>query len=235
VSATLFLIPTPLGEEFEDASMPSAVRERLHTLRYFVVENAKSARAFLKQSGHPDPINTLRIETLSNSLSAGELDALLDPVLSGSDAGVLAEAGAPGVADPGATLVRRAHQRGLRVVPLAGPSALLLALMASGLEGQRFAFHGYLPVPEVELTARIHELETLSHRLAQTQIFIETPYRNDRLLKVLLAHARPSTLLCVATRLTQADEQIRTYRIDRWRTEAAEIGKRPSVFLMLAC
>lgn len=233
MSATLFLIPTPLGEAFGTASMSPAVRDRLHALRYFIVENAKSARAFLKQSGHPDPVNTLRIETLDSTLS-GELDALLDPVVLGSDAGVLSEAGAPAVADPGAALVRRAHQRGLRVVPLVGPSAVLLALMASGLEGQRFAFHGYLPVPEGELVARIHELEALSLNLAQTQIFIETPYRNDRLLKVLLAHARASTLLCVATRLTQADEQIRTYRIDRWRKEAAEIGKRPSVFLMLA-
>ncbi len=234
MTGVLYLIPTPLGEHGGAASLPAAVQARVRSLHYFIVEQAKTARAFLKAAAHPDVIASLRLEAMSAHMPREQIDALLDPVAAGLDAGLLAEAGAPGVADPGAVLVQRAHERNIRVVPLVGPSAILLALMASGLEGQRFAFHGYLPVPEAELVERIKAIEVQSRQWRQTQIFIETPYRNDRLLRILLAHARARTLLCVATQLTQADEQVRTDAIGGWRERPAVIGKRPSVFLLLA-
>jgi 16S rRNA (cytidine1402-2'-O)-methyltransferase len=148
--------------------------------------------------------------------------------------GLISEAGVPGVADPGAAVVRRAHALGLKVVPLVGPSSLTLALMASGLEGQRFAFHGYLPVEEHALAARLRALESASRRERATQLFIETPYRNDRMLRAILQHCAPATLLCVASDLTQPGESVRTQSIEAWRRAPPEIGKRPTVFLLLA-
>jgi 16S rRNA (cytidine1402-2'-O)-methyltransferase len=147
---------------------------------------------------------------------------------------LISEAGAPAIADPGAALVRQAHARGFRVAPLVGPSALLLALMASGLEGQRFAFHGYLPVDKSQLARRLQEHEAESRRLRQTQIFIETPYRNDRLMSALLRTCDPDTLVCLATDLTLATESVRTATVAEWRRQPATIGKRPTVFLLLA-
>ena len=162
------------------------------------------------------------------------LDGLLAPLLAGSDAALLSEAGAPAVADPGAALVRRAHRLGIRVAPLVGPSAILLALMASGLEGQRFAFHGYLPVEEAALAKRLKALEADSRRERRTEIFIETPYRNDRLLRLIVATCAPATLLSVAADLTAPTETIATQPIAAWRREPRAIGKRPAVFLLQA-
>lgn len=231
MSGTLYLVPTPLGGE---ALLPASVVERVHALEYFVAEQPKSARAFLKQIGYPRPLASVRVEALDADTPAEILRQLLAPIESGADAGLVSEAGAPAVADPGARLVRLAHARGVTVVPLVGPSALLLALMASGLDGQRFAFHGYLPVDENELARRLRELEDESRKKRQTQLFIETPYRNDRLLRVLLARCAPSTLLCVATDLTLAGESVTTRPIAEWRKTSTTIGKRPTVFLLLA-
>jgi 16S rRNA (cytidine1402-2'-O)-methyltransferase len=214
--------------------VPIGVRDRVHALQYFIVEEPKRARAFLKALDHPQPLATLRIEQIAPELTATALDDLLQPIVVGSDAGLLSDAGAPAVADPGASLVRRAHATGIRVIPLVGPSAVLLALMASGLEGQRFAFHGYLPIEEPALLERLRTLEADSRRERRTQLFIETPYRNDRLLRAAVQACAPDTLLCVAVDLTSPDEMISTRSIAEWRRALPTLGKRPAVFLLQA-
>jgi 16S rRNA (cytidine1402-2'-O)-methyltransferase len=215
-------------------AIPPAVRERIRTIGYFIVEQPKSARAFLKAIGHPGPMAELRIARLEADADETRLLELLAPVRQGADAGVLSEAGAPAVADPGAMLIRHAHASGLRVAPLVGPSALLLALMASGLEGQRFAFHGYLAIEERELKAELRALEADSRRARRTELFIETPYRNDRLLRVIVETCAPETLLCVAAELASPGESIATRTVAEWRTSPRAIGRRPAVFLLLA-
>jgi 16S rRNA (cytidine1402-2'-O)-methyltransferase len=233
VAGTLYLIPTPLGAATPDDILPAGVQARVRTLRYFIAERPRTARAFLKQVDPGFPLSDACIATLDEHTPADGLASLLEP-LDAEDGGLLSEAGAPAVADPGAELIRLAHARGLRVAPLVGPSAVLLALMASGLEGQRFVFHGYLPVDKSQLTRRLREHEAASRQLRQTQIFIETPYRNDRLMAALVRACHPETLVCVATDLTLATESVRTASVATWRREPATIGKRPSVFLLLA-
>ncbi len=233
-AGTLCLVPTPLGEGASDASVPAVVRQRVHGIVHFIVEEPKRARAFLRALEHPQPLASLAIERLPEKASTPLLDRLLAPLLAGADAGLLSDAGAPAVADPGAALIRRAHALGIRVAPLVGPSAILLALMASGLEGQRFAFHGYLPVDEAVLKKRLQGLEVDSRRERRTEIFIETPYRNDRLLRVITATCAPATLLSVAADLTSPGETIETRTVAAWRDARPTIGKRPAVFLLLA-
>jgi len=201
-------------------------------LQDFVAENAKSARAFLGAAGLQ--VHEIRIAELNEHTAASEIAHLLQPLREGRSLGLLSEAGCPGIADPGAALIDAAHAGGFRVVPLIGPSAITLALMASGLEGQRFAFCGYLPRESAERTQRIKELEQRSRREEETEIFIETPYRNDALFAALLATCAPGTRLCVAADLTLASESIRTQPIAAWRRERPAIGKRPAVFLLLA-
>lgn len=239
MSGTLFLLPIQLGNVAWPEVLPAHARETACRLRHFVVENAKSARASLKWLGHPGPLRELAIEDLPESPTPADLDHLLAPLLAGHDVGVMSEAGCPGVADPGALLVRRAHEQGLAVKPLVGPSSLLLALMASGLDGQRFAFHGYLPQRDPERSKRILELEKESQQKRQTQIFIETPYRNGALLEALLAACRPETRLCLATDLTLPSENITTRSITAWRrslanSATADLDRRPTVFLLLS-
>jgi 16S rRNA (cytidine1402-2'-O)-methyltransferase len=233
-AGTLYLIPATVAGGTLAAAIPVAVQERIRALDYFIAEQPKTARAFLKTIDHPKRLVEIGIEKIDAAAPEARLAELLAPVLHGRDAGVLAEAGAPAVADPGATLVRRAHALGVRVAPLVGPSAVLLALMASGLEGQRFAFHGYLPVAERELEARLRMLEDDSRRARRTELFIETPYRNDRLLRAILRACAPDTLLCVAADLTSPAETIATRTIAEWRAARRGIGKRPAVFLLLA-
>ena len=233
MAGTLYLIPTPLGPSAAGDILPAGVQARVRTLRYFIAEHPRTARAFLKQLEPGCPLAEIRIATLDEHTPADALADLLAP-LAAEDGGLLSEAGAPGVADPGAALVRLAHAQGLRVAPLVGPSAVLLALMAAGLEGQRFAFHGYLPVEKGLLARSLRELEAASRKLRQTQIFIETPYRNDRMLAALLRECAPDTLLCLATDLTLATESVRTAAIAEWRRAPLTIGKRPTVFLLLA-
>ncbi len=230
---TLYLLPTGLGDAALSV-LPEGSREIAHRLSYFIAENPKSARAFLKQAGYPRPLNTVTMATLNKDTPAAQLPQLLAPLQAGSDAALVSEAGCPAVADPGALLVRAAHRSGIRVVPLVGPSAILLALMASGLNGQRFMFHGYLPVADTARAQAIAELEQRSRREDATQIFIETPYRNDAMLQALLAHCAPQTLLCVATDITQPGERILTRRITDWRRDVPALNKRPSVFLLYA-
>jgi 16S rRNA (cytidine1402-2'-O)-methyltransferase len=230
----LFLIPVTLGESLLAAVIPQAVQQRVRTLEYFVAENPKSARAYLKQIGMAKPLQELHIATLNEHTPEAAVAELAAPLLAGHDMGVMSEAGCPGIADPGATLVRYAHRLAVRVVPLVGPSSILLALMASGLNGQSFAFHGYLPVAEIERERALRELEKLSRRLNQTQIFIETPYRNHKLLHAILGACASSTLLCVAAEISLAGEDIRTMTIAAWKKNPPQLDRRPALFLLLA-
>ena len=235
MSGVLWLLPVALGETSWNDYLPAASREAACRLTCFVAENAKAARAELKRLGHPLPLRELAIEQLPATPAPADIERLLAPLRAGHDIGLMSEAGCPAVADPGALLVRRAHELGLIVRPLVGPSSILLALMASGLDGQRFAFHGYLPARDPERGTRIAELEKESARLQQTQIFIETPYRNHALFGALLLACRSRTRLCLATDLTLNSEQIATRRIEEWKTTPPpDLEKRPTVFLLLA-
>ena len=233
-SGTLYLVPTLLGDMPAEQAIPAAVAANIRRLDYFVAENPKSARAFLKLMATSHALQDIDIRELSVNTPEAALDGLLQPILAGRDGGLISEAGVPAVADPGAALVALAHRQGVRVAPLVGPSSILLALMASGLDGQRFAFHGYLPKDEAELATKLRDIESRSRSGRETQIFIETPYRNDRLLGVLLARLAPSTRLCVASDLTLEGERIITRSIAEWKKRPPEIGRKPSVFLLLA-
>ena len=223
--AVLYAIPTPLGGSPSDA-LPAPAIERIKGIKDFAVENARSARAFLGAIGMP--VRELNVKVISE-----DSDPLL-PLHQQRDLGLLSEAGCPAIADPGARLIEAAHGEGFKVVPLIGPSSIVLALMASGLEGQRFAFCGYLPREAPERARRIRELEQRSKRESETEIFIETPYRNDALLGTLLEACKPRTKLCIAADLTLPGESIRTLHIEAWRRAKVVIGRRPAVFLLLA-
>ncbi|GAA0427535.1 SAM-dependent methyltransferase [Massilia aurea] len=244
---TLYLIPNTLGPL--DAApgclnslLPTQVQALTSSLDYFVAENAKTARAFLKLIAidHPlaKPLQEIEIAELNVNTPAAALTQLLAPLLAGRDAGLVSEAGVPAVADPGADLVRLAHQHGIAVRPLVGPSSLLLAVMASGLNGQSFAFNGYLPTDAALRTKRIRELETRSRGERQTQLFIETPYRNGVMLEALVAGCQPGTLVCVATDLSLPSESVRTMTAAKWKAALAgdkgpDFHKKPTVFLLL--
>jgi len=231
----LYLVPVSLGASPLSSTLPADAKTAIHGITHFVVENAKAARAELKRIEHPLPLRDLSVEPLPKQANTSALRALLKPALEGHHVGLMSDAGVPAVADPGALLVREAHQLGLRVIPLVGPSSLLLSLMASGLDGQRFAFHGYLPVKDDERNAAIRALENESRQKHQTQLFIETPYRNGQMFAALLAIARPETRLCVARGLTTAEEWIQTRSIHDWRRSPAPMLERiPTVFLLLA-
>lgn len=231
----LFLIPSALGNIDWTNYLPAETREQACRLSSFVVENAKTARAELKRIGHPLPIREVAIAQLPETPTAEDLDRLLSPSIRGEDIGLMSEAGCPAIADPGALLVRRAHQLGIRVIPSIGPSSLLLALMASGFNGQRFAFHGYLPAREPERSRRIRDLDKESGQLGRTQLFIEAPYRNDALLGALLATCSPATRLCTATDLTLPTERIVSKTIAEWKREPPpSLDRRPTVFLLLS-
>ena len=235
-SGTLFLVPAWLSEGTSpEAILPARALERVRALECFVVEDARSARRFVAACGHPKPMRELRFEELNEHTKADAVPPLLAPLLEGRDVGLLSEAGVPAVADPGALLVAEAHARGIAVVPLVGPSSILLALMASGLEGQRFRFLGYLPVEAAARRKRLAEIERDSARDRETQVFIETPYRNDALLADILQACKGTTRLCIAADLTGPTEWIRMDRVERWRSQAHQaIGKRPAIFLLLA-
>ena len=245
---TLYLIPNTLGPT--DASsgalsalLPTQVQALISRLDYFVAENAKTARAFLKLVAidHPlsRPLQEIEIAELNVNTPPAALAQLLQPLLAGRDAGLVSEAGVPAVADPGADLVRLAHQHGIPVRPLVGPSSLLLAVMASGLNGQSFAFNGYLPTDATQRTKRIGQLKGRSRSEKQTQLLIETPYRNGQMLEALVGACQPGTLICVATDLSLASESVRTLTAAKWKTALAagkgpDFHKKPTVFLFLA-
>lgn len=227
----LYAIPTPLGGAPGEV-LPESVLRRVRSLRDLVAENAKSARAFLSSAGaKPREVSILELNEHS---AAEEIPKLLQPLREGRDLGLVSEAGCPAIADPGAALVEAAHREGFRVVPLVGPSSIALALMASGLEGQRFAFCGYLPRDAAERTRRIRELEARSRQERETEIFIETPYRNDALFSSIMETCAPHTRLCIAADLTLDSESVRTRTVAEWRRAPSAVGRRAAVFLLLA-
>jgi 16S rRNA (cytidine1402-2'-O)-methyltransferase len=228
--ATLYLIPVPLGPVSPDACLPPDTLAVARRLDHFIVERAKTARAHLKAMGHPQPIQALRIEELNEHTPAAAIPPLLAPLRAGYDVGLLSEAGCPAVADPGAALVLAAHREGIPVVPLIGPSSILLALMASGLGGQRFAFHGYLPAKEPERSQKIHELERNARKEKATQLFIETPYRSAALLDALAATLSPETFISVGADLSLPTQLIQTRGAKNWRGQAAAVKDRLVVF-----
>ena len=228
--ATLYLIPVPLGPVSPETCLPPDTLAVARRLDHFVVERAKTARAHLKAMGHPQPIQALHIEELNEHTPATAIATLLAPLKAGHDVGLLSEAGCPAVADPGAALVLAAHRETIRVVPLIGPSSILLALMASGLGGQRFAFHGYLPAKEPERSQAIRELENTARRDRATQLFIETPYRSVALLDALATALSPDTLVSVGADLSLPGQLIQTRRAGSWRGQAEAVRDRLVVF-----
>jgi len=231
---TLYLIPCTLGDTPVQQVLPQHVIDTARKLKHFVVEHPKTARQFLSLLKPEHPIQSLHFATLNEHTAPNEMSELLSPLLSGNDIGIVSEAGCPGIADPGADLVNLAHRHGIRVVPLVGPSSILLALMASGLNGQCFAFHGYLPIDEAERKKAISGLEAESSRRKQTQLFIETPYRNEKLFNALLTHCRPQTLLCIACDISLPSEKIHTRSVSKWKSMPMPmLNKRPCLFLIL--
>ena len=230
----LFLIPTPLGPHPENQVLPEHVIRVVHGLDTFFVERIRQANSFLRWINHPVPDFKCRFYELNKHTPGEDLLEMVALLKNGSDGGIITEAGCPGVADPGSELVRLAHESGIEVVPLTGPSSILLAVMASGMNGQAFAFHGYLPRPGRERTERIRFLENDSGKRNVTQVFMETPYRNNNLLEELLRELADTTRLCVASDLTLPEEQIISCRITEWRKRKVDLDQRPSIFLLLA-
>jgi 16S rRNA (cytidine1402-2'-O)-methyltransferase len=239
---TLYLIPTFLTQDAPNTSLvlPPEVVSRTLALDYFIAENAKSARAFLKAVGQTRAIASIEIAELPKHTDARSgspesvLATLLAPLLAGHDVGLVSEAGAPAVADPGALIVAAAHAAGIRVVPMVGPSAILLALMASGLNGQTFTFHGYLPIDKIARKSALQAHERASRQHRATQLYIETPYRNQALFDELISTLAPTTRLCIASDLTGANEQIVTRSMVQWRTRGVTLPRVPTMFLFLA-
>ena len=230
----LYLIPSPLGENDPKEVIPGPVLESLQGFRTFVVEEVRTARRYLSRAGLKGKIGELQFFELNEHTDAATIEGYLKLFEDGNDVALISEAGLPAVADPGAQLVALAHGHGIEVVPAVGPSSLMLALMASGLNGQSFAFCGYIPAKTDERKSRLRTLEKISGQLKQTQIIIETPYRNDSLFADMLAVCNPSTRICVAANITMPDAYIKTMKASAWKKEGLIIGKRPCVFLILA-
>jgi 16S rRNA (cytidine1402-2'-O)-methyltransferase len=233
MSGTLYLVPNLLGLVPPDDVLPARTIDVARRLGHFVVENAKPARAFLKSLEPARPLREIDIVEIGENPSAARCADLLAPARAGRDVGILSDAGCPGIADPGTLVVAAAHREGIAVVPLVGPSSVLLALMASGMNGQGFAFHGYLPVKPPARASALRALETESRRSGHAQLFIETPYRNEALLASIVATCGPTTRLCVAADLTLSTETVQTRTIGEWkRRDFAVYAKRPAIFVL---
>jgi 16S rRNA (cytidine1402-2'-O)-methyltransferase len=229
---TLYLIPVPLAEAASAKSFTPFLTDTVNSIKEYIVENEKTARKFLKEAGLKTPQSALIIHDYGKHNRADGTADFFKGLQAGNDVGLMSEAGCPGIADPGAEIVEKAHRMGIKVVPLVGPSSILLALMASGFNGQSFTFHGYLPIDKADRSKRIRELENLSERNDQTQIFIETPFRNNPLLEEILKTAHPKTRLCIACDLTSATEFVQTKTIAEWQKRIPELHKRPAIFLL---
>ena len=230
----LYLIPSPLGDNDPTEVIPQPVLDSLKGFRTFVVEEIRTARRYLSKVGLKGTIGELEFHELNEHTEQSTVEGYLKLFDNGNDVALISEAGLPAVADPGAQLVALAHRHGIEVVPAVGPSSLMMSLMASGLNGQSFAFCGYIPAKTEERNSKLKLLEKISGQLKQTQIMIETPYRNDSLLKDILSTCSPSTRLCIAANITMPDAYIKTKTVSQWKKENLIIGKRPCVFLILA-
>ena len=230
--ANLYLVPNVLSDGEWQNVLPAQIHPILSNTKYFIVENIRTARRFMKQVNHKININECTFYELNKRTRSSELPAFLKPLETGNDIAVLSEAGCPGVADPGADVVRIAHKKGFKVVPIVGPSSILLALMASGLNGQNFVFNGYLPVKPNERVKKIITLEKNIRQNNQTQIFIETPYRNNQLIADLLKTCSPNTMLCIAANVTGEKEFIATRTIQEWKKHVPDFHKQPAIFLL---
>jgi len=228
----LYLIPTTLGENNPDDVLPQTVKRVIDFIGTYIVENEKTARKFIKAI-HPEKVQAdLKISLLNKRTEATEHKAMLSPCLNGENIGLMSEAGCPGVADPGAVIVKLAHENGIQVVPLVGPSSILLAMMASGMNGQSFAFNGYLPIDKGEKKSALKSFENLSNSKNQSQIFIETPYRNNKLMEDLVQTLQPNTLLCIAADITLPTEYIKTLRVADWKKTKVDLHNRPTIFII---
>ena len=230
----IYLIPCPIGENAPEDVLPNHTLEVIQSLENFIVENEKSSRRFLRASKHPKAIRELAFETLNKHTKEDEINSYLTPLSEGKSIGIISDAGCPGVADPGAQVVALAHKKGYQVIPLIGPSSILMALMGSGFNGQSFSFVGYLPKDKKELKNRIKDLEALSKKYNQTQLFIETPFRNSQLLENLKAFCSPSTRISIAANINQKNEIIQTMPISKLQPNRLNIHKIPAVFSLMA-
>lgn len=229
---SLYLFPVPMGDTPPAEVLPARNIELLRQVKYFVVENVRSARRFLRAASRDIVIDDLHFEELSEHTPRGAVESLLEPMEQGHDIGVISEAGCPAVADPGADIVAAAQRRGYRVVPLVGPSSIIMSLMGSGSNGQSFTFHGYLPIEAAARSKAIREMEREARHKSVTQIFIETPYRNNRLLEDLLRQLSPDTLVCVACDITGPRQSIVTLPVKEWRNRPCDYSKIPAIFLI---
>ena len=228
----VYLIPCPIGLNSPLDVLPKHTLEIIGQLKNFVVENVKTARHFLKACEHPLPIQSLQFDILDKKTDPMLIPEMLENCLNGIDIGIVSEAGCPGVADPGSALVHLAHAKGIQVVPLIGPSSILLAVMAAGFNGQSFAFHGYLPKSGDDLKKRVQQIERISREINQTQVFIETPFRTQHLIQNILTYCSSKTKLCVAANINQPDEKIVSLTIENWKKNKPVFENVPAVFLL---
>lgn len=229
------MIPTTLGDSDVEKILPRSVKETIHQLDEFIVENSKTARAFLKLMEIPTPQNQLKLHILNKHTEPQDLHSFLNACRQGKNIGLISEAGCPGVADPGAEIANIAHKEDIQIIPLVGPSSILLSLMASGMNGQSFAFNGYLPIDKLDVKKKLKDLERISRSHNQTQMFIETPYRNNKLIDTLLQNLQSNTKLCIACDISLNTEYIKTKTIGEWKkTAKPDLHKRPCIFLIHA-
>lgn len=232
METALYLIPVTLGDTEIDRVLPSYNAEVIMSIKHFIVENVRTARRFLKKVNKDIDIDSLTFVELNKHTSPESISTYLEPLVKGSSMGVISEAGCPAIADPGADVVAIAQRKGLRVIPLIGPSSIILSLMASGFNGQSFAFHGYLPIDKSERAKKIKTLEQHIYSDNQTQIFIETPYRNNKMMEDLLTFCRPQTKLCIASDITCEGEFIKTRTLKDWKGKMPDLSKVPCIFLI---
>ena len=232
MDTALYLLPVTLGDTELNTVLPAYNIEIIQGIKHFIVEDVRSARRFLKKVDREFDIDSLSFYPLNKHTSAEDVSGYLEPLLAGQSMGVISEAGCPAVADPGADVVAIAQRKNLKVVPLVGPSSIILSVMGSGFNGQSFAFHGYLPIEPVERVKRIKQLEQRIYSENQTQLFIETPYRNHKMVDDLLQNCRPQTKLCIAANLTCEGEYIKTRAISEWKGKVPDLSKIPCIFLL---
>jgi 16S rRNA (cytidine1402-2'-O)-methyltransferase len=228
----LYIIPTTLGEMNPEDVMPQTIKRSIDFIDDYIVENDKTARKFIKSIAPEKKQAELRLSLLNKHTEVADYQNMIQPLLEGKNVGLMSEAGCPGVADPGAVIVKLAHEKGIQVVPLVGPSSILLAIMASGMNGQSFTFNGYLPIDAIEKKSTLKQLERISFEKNQSQLFIETPYRNNKIFEDMLATLQPNTHICVACDITLPTEFIKTLTVNDWKKNKVDLHKRPCIFII---